>query len=192
VRAFPQAVKDRILRFQRPVVVGYEPESRHIPTVQIDVSPTGQPKVPKDVSLRDYQLDAIQNWFDHEHRGLLVMATGSGKTITALSAVTRLIQEETRCFVLVSAPYQHLVDQWAAEAKRFGFSPVLAYQSSRRWSSALSDQIVSYNLGVSRVVTVITTHTTLCTDALQSLIAQVRGPAVFVADEAHQVGFKEI
>src|SRR5262249_33687426 len=40
--------------------------------------------------LRPYQLKAIEKWFERNGRGIFSMATGSGKTVTALSALTRL------------------------------------------------------------------------------------------------------
>lgn len=188
VRKFPKAIEDKILRFYRPDPPNGDPES-HKPQITVpEQIGKGLPSIPPDVILRDYQLDAIQGWLDQGRKGMFVMATGSGKTITALSAVTRLIQEGTRGLVVVGAPYQHLVDQWETEARRFGFQPVLAYQNTKKWSPILSDQIVEFNMGVRPVSMVISTYDTLCSSTFQSLVAQVKGPAVFVADEAHHVG----
>jgi superfamily II DNA or RNA helicase len=41
--------------------------------------------LPSNLELRDYQKEAIANWFKNNGRGTLKMATGSGKTITALA-----------------------------------------------------------------------------------------------------------
>jgi hypothetical protein len=43
------------------------------------------PFVPDHIVLRDYQRAAIDAWIENGARGLLEMATGSGKTITALA-----------------------------------------------------------------------------------------------------------
>ncbi len=45
----------------------------------------GIPRIPPDLELRDYQNTAIISWFRNRGRGTLKMATGSGKTITALA-----------------------------------------------------------------------------------------------------------
>lgn len=44
------------------------------------------PSLPKWFTPRDYQLEAIQKWSENDYRGLLEMATGTGKTLTALTA----------------------------------------------------------------------------------------------------------
>jgi superfamily II DNA or RNA helicase len=54
------------------------------------------------------------------------MATGTGKTITALAGSARLYEQENQVGVIVAVPYQHLVDQWQEEAQAFGYRPILA------------------------------------------------------------------
>ena len=63
-----------------------------------------QPAVPGAITLRDYQVEAIDAWFAHNCRGLLETATGSGKTITSLAAAIRLLKEQERLFVVVACP----------------------------------------------------------------------------------------
>ena len=53
--------------------------------------PSGRPRLPSDLTLRPYQEQAIANWFAASGRGTLKMATGSGKTITALALASRLL-----------------------------------------------------------------------------------------------------
>ena len=45
----------------------------------------GCPKIPPFIQLRQYQQQAVASWFANQGRGTLKMATGSGKTITALA-----------------------------------------------------------------------------------------------------------
>lgn len=118
------------------------------------------PYLPEKVSLRDYQEQAIHAWFEHACQGLFEMATGTGKTITALGAATRLFEQEQRLAVIITVPYQHLVDQWQAEAASFGFRPILAYQSKASWLDDLNHEILDYNGGYRNFISVITTHTT--------------------------------
>jgi hypothetical protein len=90
---------------------------------QVKESPSSyrpvQPLIPQTVRLRAYQTTAIDAWFAHQCRGLFEMATGTGKTITALAASARLYQREGRLAVIITVPYQHLVDQWRDEAGAF-------------------------------------------------------------------------
>ena len=50
----------------------------------------GIPRIPQDLVLRDYQNQAISNWKDNGFRGIFDMATGTGKTYTALAAICAL------------------------------------------------------------------------------------------------------
>jgi len=43
-------------------------------------------------ALRQYQKQAVANWFANKGRGTLKMATGSGKTITALALMRTIPQ----------------------------------------------------------------------------------------------------
>lgn len=146
------------------------------------------PYLPKDIVLREYQSKAIDAWFENGCRGLWEMATGTGKTITALSALAKLREEKGHLFVVIACPYQHLVDQWYEEAVRFGFKPILAYKSSTSWVNRLNTALVRYNYGVRDVVCTITTQTTFITETMQKLLSKLKRGAVLVADEVHHLG----
>ena len=146
------------------------------------------PYLPKDIVLRKYQSEAIDAWFENGYRGLWEMATGTGKTITALSALARLREENGHLFVLIACPYQHLVDQWYEEAVRFGFEPILAYKNSATWVNRLNTALVRYNYGVSDIVCTITTQTTFIAETMQKLLSKLKRGAVLIADEVHHLG----
>ena len=146
------------------------------------------PYLPKDIVLRKYQSEAIDAWFENGCRGLWEMATGTGKTITALSALAKLREKKKHLFVVIACPYQHLVDQWYEEAVRFGFEPILAYKSSATWVNRLNTALVRYNYGVRNIVCTITTQTTFITENMQKLLSKLKRGAVLVADEVHHLG----
>ncbi|MFX0168082.1 MAG: DEAD/DEAH box helicase [Candidatus Hodarchaeota archaeon] len=60
-----------------------------------------------DMVLRDYQDDALRRWEGARHRGVIVLPTGSGKTIVALEAIRRLGQN-----TLIVVPTLDLLSQW--------------------------------------------------------------------------------
>ena len=116
------------------------------------------------------------------------MATGSGKTMTSLSAAVRLLKERERLFLVVACPFQHLVDQWFEVAEDFGFRPMRAYQNRSTWEGNLNSRILDFNLGNRNFLTLITTHATLCSEVMQASLARVNGPALLIADEMHHLG----
>lgn len=150
-------------------------------------SPT-KPQLPSTLEVRPYQTEALDGWFAHDCRGLLEMATGTGKTKTALSASVRLFERETRLAVIITVPYQHLVDQWDTESQEFGYRPILAYQSKSSWFDTLNSMVMDFSSGYRDHFAVITTHTTFISPDFQATIARLNGPVLLIADEAHHLG----
>ena len=147
-----------------------------------------RPLIPSSIRLRAYQNEAIDAWFAHHCRGLFEMATGTGKTITALAASSQLYEREGRLAVIITVPYQHLVDQWQEEATVFGYQPILAYQSKAKWLEELNHTILDFVGGYRNFISVITTHTTFASPDFQATIARLTGPVLLIADEAHHLG----
>ena len=191
---FPVAAKQKLLSYKptSPPYLAPETLTDELFTNEPDTVYSQPRKVidlPNDLKLRNYQREAISAWFENNCRGFLEMATGSGKTITALSALVRLAKERKRLFILIACPFKHLVEQWAKEANRFGFQSILAYQSQQIWSHRISDAMIDYNFG--KAVCVITTHDTFTRETMQRTLTQLNGDVVLIADEAHHLGATE-
>ena len=65
-----------------------------------------------------YQQKAIDKWFNNDKRGIFDMATGTGKTLTAIFCLKKLLKEEN-VLTVISCPYIHLVEQWKKIFKRW-------------------------------------------------------------------------
>ena len=185
VVAFTTAISEGILIRQEVYQTPPDP-----PLDTSEIFETDIDYLPRDLVLRAYQSEAIDAWFENRCRGIWEMATGTGKTITALSALARLQKEKEHLFVVIACPYQHLVDQWYEEAVRFGFNPIRAYKSSATWVNRFNTALVRYNWGVCNVVCIITTQTTFIADTMQKLLSKLKRKAVLVADEVHHFGAK--
>jgi superfamily II DNA or RNA helicase len=81
-------------------------------------------KVPGDslepqqpIALRDYQAEALQNWENSQKKGVICFATGGGKTITCIEAVSRWTSTGAPAIVLV--PTEYLLNQWANEFNKW-------------------------------------------------------------------------
>lgn len=190
---FPVAAKQKLLEYEPTSPPSIDPETlmAELSTKESGMSYSFRPKtidLPPTLKLRDYQQKAIEAWFLNGCCGFLEMATGSGKTITALSALARLVKEKKRLFILIACPFQHLVEQWDKEASQFGFQPIFAYQSQRTWVDLLNEALIDFNFGSLKVICAITTHDTFISDAMQRMLTRLQGDAVLVADEAHHLG----
>ena len=159
----------------------YQPTSPQLPL-------PGCPRIPSSIQLRQYQQQAIASWFTNNGRGTLKMATGSGKTITALAIACELYKQIGLQVLLVVCPYRHLVSQWAREGEKFGLQPILAFESVRNWQSQLSTALYNVRAGNQLFVTVITTNSTLIGDGFQSQLKYFPDKTLIIGDEAHNLG----
>lgn len=197
---FPEAAKRSLLRLRpdkfpvdeitKRTTVMSEASKEYIPIViQQD---RGVPVLPSNLELREYQKQAIANWFKNNGRGTLKMATGSGKTITALAIATELYQKIGLQVLLIVCPYRHLVIQWSRECQKFGMEPILAFESVHNWQDRLSTQLYNVRSGNQKFLTIITTNATLIGQGLQSQLRYLPERTLIVGDEAHNLGAKRL
>jgi superfamily II DNA or RNA helicase len=71
------------------------------------------PELQCNVVLRDYQNQALDAWVANGNRGIIVLPTGSGKTLVGIKAIS-LLNTPT----IVIAPTLDLVDQWRTRLKK--------------------------------------------------------------------------
>lgn len=189
----PSALKAKIIQLRSTERPYEEPDPDLVQKLQIaDLISRAKflgLSIPPEIQLRPYQIMAIESWFSSNCQGFLEMATGAGKTITSLAAMTHLFERlNRRLAIIITVPYQHLVDQWLDTAKMFGLQPILAYQSKSRWSNKLHQHIIEFNREDRDIVAVITTHTTFASEEFQDLITRLNGSSLLIADEVHHLG----
>ena len=145
--------------------------------------------------LRKYQNEAIDNWFANKNCGLFNMATATGKTVTAVYAIKRLFEREKKMAVVVTVPFQHLVEEpWVKTIKKEltseYFTPnfVLAFDSSKKWIPEAKEAIENLNYDVVDNVVIITTYDSFSTEKFKDLMSSIRCKKLLVADEVHNSG----
>jgi len=165
-----------------------------------DILPAPEPIAPTGpmtsyVHMRPYQTEAIEEWANNGYVGIFDMATGTGKTYTALAAVARLYADKDRNLaVIIICPYQHLVEQWKEDIVAFGMKPIVCYSASsqRNWKDRLKTAVNSFNLGVQDHFCMVSTNATFSSDYVQDLVSKLSGNVVLVIDEAHNFGAENL
>ena len=142
-----------------------------------------------------HQGEAVMEWEGGEtpDHGVISMATGAGKTLTALVCATRCQDRLSNgpFLVVVSAPSRPLVMQWCKEIKKFGVTAI-APSLENNVASGLTRLFRGLAGGGTHVAVV--TNNLLCTPSFQSTVADKicnRGkpiPTMLIADEAHTLG----
>lgn len=146
-------------------------------------------RIPSYIRLYDHQKTAIREWLKAPGRGILEMATGSGKTISALGAATKLYEfTGPPLVVVVIAPYLHLVDQWVEEARNFGLDPLVCARGRQEWYEDYQIRAFNAGAGNRKITSVFATTATFRTDAFQEILEGIAVPTVLIGDEVHNLG----
>lgn len=153
-------------------------------------------KIPETVSLYEYQKSAIATWIKNDFNGIFDMATGTGKTYTALAALSKLSSRYDRLAVVIVCPYQHLVEQWVEDIEFFNVHPIVAYatntHSKHNWRQLFDDSINAYRSGAVKKFCIITTNATFMLDDFQKRLKKIKNNLCFVVDEAHNFGAEKL
>jgi len=140
-----------------------------------------------------HQIEAVEAWLKNNRRGILEMATGSGKTNVALECIRRLSKKESKLLTVITAPYGHLTKQWIRNAESYGVcdQPLVADASNPGWKDELADALLDMQNEVRSQLVLFTTHTTFGSNDFVRLVSSSHAPALLVADEVHGIGAPE-
>ncbi|MGD0329595.1 MAG: DEAD/DEAH box helicase family protein [Nitrososphaeria archaeon] len=108
----PYAVWDDRVRAFRAQALYYQEIVEYLRNSRMTFSDTVQNLVPSPnlrsgIHLRDYQEDALEAWDKGGRKGIIVLPTGSGKTVIAIKAIELVDQSS-----IVIVPTLDLVEQW--------------------------------------------------------------------------------
>ena len=95
------------------------------------------------IKLRDYQEQAINAWINNDYHGFYVMATGTGKTWTAIFSAKKLVEEHP-AMIVICAPYKHLVKQWADDVEKAfpNAKLIMAFSENTSWDTQITQEII--------------------------------------------------
>lgn len=187
---FPQVVKNKLLEAYHPEYESLKIKEEKI-HIEYDNKNNKDIYLPDDFEIRDYQEKAIAKWKENSYIGIYDMATGTGKTLTALASIEQLYRDNNgRLAVIIICPYQHLVEQWVEDIVRFGMDPIIGYSTSpqKKWKSNLAQAVRSFQMKASNHFCLVTTVDSMKTKSVYEQITKLSDDTVFVVDEAHNVG----
>ena len=197
VLEFPEVNRKIIEKYRTHSII--EPfDSEIVPATPDDLEKKQShigPCIPESVEIRAYQQEAIDCWIQNNYRGIFDMATGTGKTYTALAAIARTYDDKARNLaVIIVCPYQHLVEQWKKDIVFFGMKPIVCYSASsqKNWKDRLKTSVTSFNIGVQKHFCVVTTNATFSLEYVQNEMKRLKGNVLLVVDEAHNFGAKKL
>ncbi|MBI5906861.1 DEAD/DEAH box helicase family protein [Candidatus Saccharibacteria bacterium] len=176
----PEALKDKILKCSS----AHEDVKHSLKKIQHyeeDLRPA-----PK--TLYRYQEDAVASWVKNNYRGIFEMATGTGKTLTALGAIQKIYDFNKRYFCVVGVPQKHLVRQWRTDIEiQLPKAHILeAHSSAGEWREKIRDLVSDYEDNIVNEVVIIATHATMSSKDFIDIVD--KSDLSLIADEMHNMG----
>jgi len=178
----PEAIKKDMLSF-RP-----KNRPRLVDEVDFNQDELEQLVATEEKTPRRYQKEAIAAWKSHNHKGVLEMATGTGKTFTALRAIKEL--DLNSKFLVIGVPQTELATQWANECDSI-FSDVnkriVVCYGTTDWKRNLSREIRQTKRENSLCI-LISVFNTLRSEKFLKEIQPILNDTYLIIDEVHEIG----
>lgn len=160
------------------------------PQTREDISLDGSKKDKGKIKLWDHQNEAIKNWINNGMSGIFEMATGTGKTFTALGCLDKFFKDKSKSICIIACPYTHLIDQWIEDVEDYGFQEDIIVANSTRpsWQRELNDYILDINTDIFERLIVFTTHDTLSSSKFITSMETANADILVIVDEVHGIG----
>jgi superfamily II DNA or RNA helicase len=141
---------------------------------------------------RTIQKEAYKTWLDNDRKGIFAMATGSGKTITALNCVLKRYEKDGFYKAIIVVPTQALALQWEKEVKAFKFQNITSSHTNKDWKNSINRYTTRSIFNQKKDLILITTYATFNRKDIQSFLRDTKGVEsfIYIADEAHNIGSK--
>jgi superfamily II DNA or RNA helicase len=160
---------------------------------EISKSLKNEPRFPFNSHPREYQIDAYNRWVENTYQGIFAMATGTGKTITALNCLLEIYKLEGRYQCVVLVPGKALLEQWINEVRLFNFCNVIPASSDYpNWQKQLNEVSTALIFDKNKSFVVVTTYATFPLDKFQKVFNHLPTSTLLIADEAHNIGSKSM
>ena len=139
---------------------------------------------------RQIQIDAYDAWCKNNYQGIFAMATGSGKTVTALNCLLKQYQQNGFYKAIIVVPTQALAIQWEQEVNNFNFQNVVSTHTNKSWKDVLSSYTTKSLYDPKKNLVLITTYATFNRKDIQYFLSRTKAlnNFIYIADEAHNLG----
>lgn len=190
----PKAVKDDLIKFSEDFDIESISARKYIERKKAIKSPFEL----DGISLFFYQKQALEKWRDSGFRMLFEMATGTGKTRTAIAGMNYAMHQHERSIAIISCPQNTLAKQWKGEIDKLK----VAYDcadvidgTNTDWRKSLSTICLQNGASFAKRCLILTTHDTASSpDFISILTSNVdsKTKLIFIGDEVHWLGARKL
>lgn len=151
-------------------------------------------KEKQNLELFFYQKEAVEKWENNNYQLLLEMATGTGKTRTAIGCIQKiLVKESSKVLVVIACPQTTLSIQWKNDIEKLKTNvdqSIICDGTTSNWRQNFEKEIKKLSLGYYKNLVVYTTHQTCSNEDFISIVNNYGNKinCFFVGDEVHGMG----
>lgn len=149
-------------------------------------------KFPYSEGPRDYQDLAYKRWIENKCKGIFAMATGTGKTITALNCLLNEYKQTGNYYALILVPTNDLQKQWIKEVGKFNIQEPIVVGLDNDWKNRLSRLTTNFEYGRKKSFVIISTYVSFTKHALQNFLKFLPKETLLIADEAHNIASPKV
>lgn len=147
----------------------------------------------EELRLFDFQKEAIEMWNDNGRQLLFEMATGCGKTRTAIGCIDKLVKENMKDLIVIACPQSTLSAQWKKDIDSLNVpieKSIFIDGEIAGWPRLLASSITQLNVGRYRTLLVYVTHSLAADSKFTDEIVKAKNGVrcTLIGDEAHGMG----
>ncbi len=194
VYAIPEAIKEKILKVRPDDIWELGLMNRY----RANKSRTTKEKKEKEpLQLFVHQKEAVQWWVKHNFVSMFIMATGAGKTISAIGCIFEKLKDNEPLLVIVSTPQTLLSEQWKKEFTNLKVpiqrQIIVDGNDGSKKRAQMEMLLMDINKGQRKNGVVFTTHNSSSRDTFISIIRRAKGECkiLYICDEAHAAGSRQ-
>lgn len=144
------------------------------------------------LSLFPHQAKAVKAWMNNNKSILMEMATGTGKTRTALGCMVELLKEEKPFLTIIATPQGTLSRQWKIDVEELKINvdfQMIIDGSNSKWKTELEKLLLEFGFGMYKNGIIYTTHATASDEKFIKILRENSNlDILFICDEVHGIG----
>lgn len=193
MHTYPQVNSDELLLQEEEIIKKIS--EKKIENFTFDKISAQNPHFPNKYSngAKEYQIQAYEAWVKNDKQGVFAMATGTGKTITALNCALQEYKKNNTYQLLILVPTIVLVEQWVDEINLFDFKNIIEiYSENPEWRKqivGLKNKIIR---GKNENFVIISTYQSFTNNDFQNILSKLPDNILLIADEAHNIGSENV
>mgnify|MGYP005913360351 CR=1 FL=1 len=151
-------------------------------------------KCKQKLKLFSYQEEAVNLWNQNNRSLLLQMATGTGKTRTAIGCMKKALQDTKKLLIIVACPQVTLSDQWKRDIDSLDINlehSLVLNGNIKNWYAKLNRELLRLKVGEYKHLIVYVTHQICSSEKYLNLITTNKFNKIvkfFIGDEVHGMG----